>query len=218
MKSTCSQFVRGAMVSAVVGAVTLASASCGEVARTGQSPAYLIIETIEASSGADPTRFGSILNSDVITNVTTQINGEPVPVPTVFNDPGRATFRLALKNPGSTTSPLGPTTLNEITITRYRVVFHRADGRNTQGVDIPYSFDGAFTLTVPAGGTAQGGFDIVRHQAKREPPLSNMAGGGAQRLISTIADITFYGRDQAGNEVSVTGSISVNFGDFGDPA
>ena len=41
--------------------------------------------------------------------------------------------------------------------------------------------------------------------------------GGAQNVISTIAEVTFYGRDQAGNEVSVTGSISVNFSDFGDP-
>ena len=37
------------------------------------------------------------------------------------------------------------------------------------------------------------------------------------RTISTIADITFYGRDQVGNDVSITGSISVNFSDWADP-
>ena len=37
-------------------------------------------------------------------------------------------------------------------------------------------------------------------------------------IISTVADITFYGRDQAGNDVSVAGSISVDFGNFGDPS
>jgi hypothetical protein len=115
------------------------------------------------------------------------------------------------------TSPLGPTTLNEITITRYRVNFVRSDGRNTPGVDVPYGFDGAFTLTVPATGSAQAGFDLVRHQAKAEPPLRNLVGGGSARFISTIAEITFFGRDQAGNEVSVTGSINVNFGDWADP-
>ena len=39
---------------------------------------------------------------------------------------------------------------------------------------------------------------------------------GGQGFISTIAEITFYGRDQNGNEVSVTGRIDVQFGDFGD--
>jgi len=37
-------------------------------------------------------------------------------------------------------------------------------------------------------------------------------------VISTIAHVTFYGKDQNGNEVSVTGSISVNFADWGDPS
>ena len=41
--------------------------------------------------------------------------------------------------------------------------------------------------------------------------------GEIARTISTIAEVTFYGRDQAGNEVSATGMLSVNFGDFGDP-
>jgi hypothetical protein len=47
--------------------------------------------------------------------------------------------------------------------------------------------------------------------------LKDLTGGGAVRTISTIADITFYGRDQVGNDVSITGSISVNFSDWGDP-
>ena len=83
---------------------------------------------------------------------------------------------------------------------------------------MPYGFDGAFTVTIPSGGSAQGGFDIVRHQNKREPPLSNMRGGGGTQLLTVIAEITFYGRDQAGNEVSVSGSMSINFADFGDPS
>ena len=36
-------------------------------------------------------------------------------------------------------------------------------------------------------------------------------------VISTIAEVTFYGRDQAGNDVSATGSMGVDFGNFGDP-
>ena len=67
---------------------------------------------------------------------------------------------------------------------------------------MPYGFDGAFTITVPASGSAQGGFDIVRHQNKREPPLSNMRGGGGAQLLTVIAEVTFYGT-RSGRQRSV---------------
>ena len=35
--------------------------------------------------------------------------------------------------------------------------------------------------------------------------------------ISTIAEITFYGRDLTGHEVSVVGRLTVDFGNFADP-
>lgn len=195
-------------------AAVLASAGCGETARAGRSSAILIIGAIEAASGADPTRFGNVLNSDVETLVQTTVNGQTVRVPTVFNDPATVTLRAEMKNP---LAPTSPGALNDITITRYQVRFRRSDGRNTPGVDVPYGFDGAFTITVPVSGSAQGGFDIVRHQNKREPPLSNMKGGGGAQLLTVIAEVTFYGTDQAGNEVSATGALSINFADFGDP-
>ena len=34
-------------------------------------------------------------------------------------------------------------------------------------------------------------------------------------LLSMIADVTFIGRDQVGNDVVATGSIGITFGDFG---
>ena len=51
-------------------------------------------------------------------------------------------------------------------------------------------------------------FALVRAQAKIEAPLKSLAGGGGAALISTIADVTFYGKDQTGNDVAATGSIS----------
>jgi hypothetical protein len=217
MRSVLSPAFRQTFVASALVAAAVASSSCGDLARTGKSPAFLIIESIEAASGADPNKFGTILFSDVQTMVKRQIDGKEVLVPTIYSDVGRATFRLGLKNPGPATSPTTATTLNEITITRYRVVFRRSDGRATQGVDVPYAFDGAFTLTVAADGSSSAGFDLVRFQHKEEPPLRNMVGGGGMSLMSALADITFYGRDQTGNEVEVTGSISINFGDLADP-
>ncbi len=204
---------------ALVAAVALpgAGAGCGDAARTGRSPAFLIVDSVQAASGAQPGEFGSTLLSDVVTLVDRSVNGQTVQVATFFNDLARATFRLGLRNPGTPANPASPSTLNEITITRYRVSFRRADGRNTPGVDVPHGFDGAFTATVPANGTVQAGFELVRHQAKEEAPLRNLAFSGGSILISTLAEITFYGQDQAGNEVTAFATLSVNFGDFADP-
>lgn len=195
-------------------ATALTTIACGDVARTGRSPAFLQIVRLEGSSGARPDEFGNTLFSDVLTIVR---NADNEPVATIFADLGRVEFRVGLKAPETTTGPTQPSALNVITLSQYRVVFRRSDGRNTQGVDVPYAFDGGLTFTVPATGTASGSFALVRHQAKEEPPLRNMAFNGGAQLISTIAEITFYGKDQAGNDVVATGTMSVNFGDFGDP-
>ncbi len=75
----------------------------------------------------------------------------------------------------------------------------------------------AITATV-GGGETTVSFVLVRVQAKLEAPLAALANHGGAGVISTIANITFYGTDQTGRAVSVTGSISVNFADWADPA
>jgi hypothetical protein len=198
-----------AVASLIVGVV--GSASCGSATvRQGQASSYLIIERLEGANGAqgDSPTFAGVVPSDVVTFVKKSNSF------TIFTDPGRVTMRLALKD---VTNPVGPTDNNAITVNRYRVDFRRTDGRNTPGVDVPYGFDGAMTFTVSGGESVQAVFTLVRVQAKKEPPLRSLAAGGGAITISTIADITFYGQDQTGRAVSVTGSISVNFADWGDP-
>ena len=195
---------------AVLG-MTAAAAGCGDLATQGRSPAQLTIMSLEASSGASPDEFGATLRSDVITNVKKTVNGQQVDVPTIFNDTGTAAFALILKNP---VNPAGVSELNSVTISRYRVVYRRTDGHNTPGVDVPFPFDSAITFTVTADGGSTG-FNLVRHSAKQEAPLASLAFN--PDLINTIADVTFYGQDQAGNDVSATGSIGIDFGNFGDP-
>jgi len=194
----------------LVGALALValSASCGDLTRQGTGSSYLIINSLEAASGAEPNRFGGTLNSDVITIVNN--------VPTIFNDIGRVRLVLGMKDAGGADAPMAPTTNNFITVNRYRVRYIRADGRNTPGVDVPYGFDGAFTGTVGSAEITIG-FELVRHIAKEEAPLRALARNFAV-IISTIAEVTFYGRDQTGREVSVTGQMLINFGDFGDPS
>lgn len=196
-------------------AVVVASAGCGNMATDSRSPVQLTILSLAGASGAAPEEFGASLFSDVVTTVQRTEGGQQVEVPTVFGDLGSVEFGLVLKDPGSNPSnPAAPTALNAVTVTRYRVVYRRADGRNTPGIDVPYAFDSAATVTVTADGGSMG-FQLVRVQAKEEAPLKTLANNHDH--ISTIAEVTFYGRDQAGNDVSATGSIGVDFGNFSDP-
>ncbi len=186
----------------------VAGASCGSLTKQGQSASYLTIQNLEGASGANPATLANTLQSDVLTIVKG--------VPTIFEDPGAVTFRLGLKDPGSSGSPSSPTANNYITVTGYHVAYIRADGRNTPGVDVPYPFDGSITVTV-VGGTTDASFVLVRAQAKREAPLAALAYGGGADQISAIAEVTFYGHDQTGVPVSVVGRISIDFADWGDP-
>ncbi len=197
--------------------LALGAWSCGQLNTNGRSPSYLVIDTLQAASGADPGTFSSTLESDVVTNVSVTVGSQQVVQPTTYEDPGVVKLRAVLKDQGTATAVTTPTEANAVTVTRYHVAFSRSDGRKTEGVDVPYAFDGAATGTIGSdGGTLN--FVLVRAQAKLEAPLRALRGGGGAIVISTIATITFYGKDQNGNEVSVTGSMSVNFADWGDPS
>ena len=137
-------------------------------------------------------------------------------VPTIFEDVATVGLKFIIKDMGNPGGEASPSKVNQIMVNRYRVVYRRADGRNTQGVDVPYTFDGAITLTVDESAKLTS-FALVRIQAKEEEPLKSLAGGGGRVAIATIADVTFYGHDMAGNAVQQTGSISINFADWGDP-
>ena len=179
-------------------ALVAVSSACGEFTREGRAPVVLVVDSLIVGDDEQGT-----LLSDVITKNST------------FNDMAEVEMRLILKDPGPPGVTVGPSLLNAVTITRYRVEYRRSDGRNTQGVDVPYSFDSALTFNVPSDGSATGVFQIVRHAAKEEAPLKALANN--LDIISTIAYVTFYGHDQAGNDVSATATIGVDFGNFADP-
>jgi len=190
--------IRRTVALTVMSGLAVLGLGCSDTVRQGRGASYLIIDSIQASQGNNTTLSGQ-LSSDVITKGI------------VYEDLGTATLSLAMKDVAVT----APTSNNFITVTRYHVSYRRADGRNTPGVDVPYPFDGAATATVSDQASVV--FVLVRVQAKLEPPLANLVGGGGAQAITTLADVTFFGKDQAGNDVQVTGSIGVNFADWGDP-
>ena len=181
----------------------LGSVSCHDLVQASRSSTILVIERIGAALGGtadDP--IPTLLNSDVLRNNS------------VFPDIARVTTRLAFKSPGTSENPASPTSANWVTITGYRVVYRRTDGRDTPGVDVPYPFEGGMTMTTLDIGTAE--FTLVRAQAKIEPPLFALRNGGGALVLSVIAEITFYGHDQAGAAISAFGTIGINFADFAD--
>lgn len=130
--------MRNALLLPVIAATGLISAGCGDLITQDRSPALLVIELLEAAPGTSTT-FATTLQSDVVGATT---GGAP----TTATDMGRVTLRSIMKDALAT-----PSSVNTITITRYRVEFRRSDGRSSPGVDIPRPFESAISFTVPAG-------------------------------------------------------------------
>ncbi len=208
--------LRSVLALAAVAAVSLASTSCGDVVRSGRAPVFLVIDLLQGQQGGStPGPASGTLTSDVITNVRSPAPcTNQSPCPTIFSDSGLVTLRSVLKNIGSPEAPTVASSNNDVTITRYRVRYRRSDGRNVEGVDVPYGFDGAVTGSVAVGDSRILSFELVRHVAKEESPLIQLR--TSPTIIASICDVTFYGQDQVGNEINVTGSILIEFGNFGD--
>ena len=196
----------------LVGAFAAVAVSCGDVVRQGRAPSMLVINQLTGASGGGhaANTFSGTLYSDVQVLLTTPAPCTAAsPCPTLFSDSGQASVSLVMKD-----ATLVPTSNNQVTINRYHIEYLRADGRNTPGVDVPYSFDGAVTGTVAGNASTTFTFEMVRHVAKQESPLVQLI--QSSKIISTIANVTFYGQDAVGNEISVTGSLLIEFGNFGD--
>ena len=168
--------------------------SCSELAQTDRAASFLVIERLTGGTG---TEEDTVFQSDVQAST----GG-------IFEDQGTLTARLALKDPGTSGSPTTPTSANFITISRYRVVYVRTDGGA-----VPLPFEGAMTFTV-TGAAASASFVLVRVSAKLQAPLINLRAGGSSIVIYTVAEVTFFGRDQTGRETIATGRIDVNFADW----
>ena len=198
---------------AVVLAAAVLSSGCGEFVRQSRSPSQLVIVSILTARGTGtvPTTFPGV-SGPLLSDVPNVNAGE-----TVYEDFAQVTLRAILKDPGvPPAAPTAPSGINDVTITRYRVTYRRfggPEGQNTPGVDVPRPIEGAVTVTIPVGGTGPAVIiELVRRVAKLEAPLAALGSGPV--VLTMIAEVTLYGRDQAGNEVSATGNVQINFANF----
>lgn len=136
----------------------------------------------------------------------------------VFNDNAVLTVEVLAKNPSI--QDVGR--FNDVMIERYEVRYFRTDGRNTEGVDVPYRFTGAIGTLIPVNTDGDIAFIVVRHTAKLEPPLKNLVfipgtvSGGGLDILTCIAEITLHGRTTRGEAVTASARLTVTFADFAD--
>ena len=204
---------------ALGGALALSSCTGLDIVGDNQSPFVMTVSDIEGKSGAggDPSCAGSQTGSILYSDVSCLIN-----------DDASVTVSILRKNPNVLDT--GP--LEAIFLQRYEVRFTRSDGRDVEGVDVPFRFTGPLNARLDAPDsssvtTESVPVNIVRHQAKLEPPLKNIIGwfsqstepGGAPQVsgagvLTTVAEITIHGTTLSGEGLVASARLQVTFADF----
>jgi hypothetical protein len=189
---------------ALAAAVVLLSA-CNPVENASQSATLLKVVSLmgfDLKGSEQAYALSDVLTQDPTTGAQSWIA-----------DPAKVTFSAQLLDPKSIN---GASPYNDILITRYIVTFQRADGKNAQGIDVPYSFEGSMSILVPIGTATTATFILVREVAKQEPPLLNLKDANPGDGIYATAKVDFYGHDGANKLVKATGYLSVTFANYGN--
>lgn len=106
---------------------------------------------------------------------------------------------------------------HDVTVERYEVHYIRSDGRNQEGVDVPFSITGNVAQEIQEAGAATLNLEVVRRQAKLEPPLRQLRGGGGALIVTMFAVVTVHARTTTGEITNpVTARLQIDFADFGD--
>lgn len=112
------------------------------------------------------------------------------------------------KNPNSPAAPSSTVQLDS-----YEVKYSRSDGRGVEGVDVPFRITGNLSASVGVGDEVTVPIEVVRRQAKLEPPLENIF----QTTVLTVnAQVTLFGKTISDKRVSATARFQIDFADFGD--
>jgi hypothetical protein len=161
------------------------------------APVNLYVVTVTSDKG------GTVIDSDIRTG-----SGSSATV-----IPDFATVQVAVRNK----NPQGPVpnVASAVMVDSYTVRYFRTDGRGVEGVDVPYRITGNLTvgIDVASNGNTAISIEVVRRQAKNEPPLSTIP----QNIVLTeIAEVTLYGRTVAGERVSASGRVQIDFADYAD--
>jgi len=112
------------------------------------------------------------------------------------------------KNPNAPSAPSSTVQLES-----YEVKYSRSDGRGVEGVDVPFRITGSLASSVGVGDDVTVPIEVVRRQAKLEPPLDNIS----QTTVLTVsAQVTLFGKTISEKRVTAAARFQIDFADFGD--
>ena len=162
-------------------------------------------------------------NSQQILLMTTVNDGHSLQSDVAISNGGVCPDRVLLrvenhfKNPNVTNTGFR----GDLTIERYEVRYFRSDGRNQEGVDVPYRITGNVAQEVQAAGAATLNLEVVRLQAKLEPPLINLRADrgriGGPIVLTIFAEVTLHARTTTGQTTNAVSSrLQIDFADFAD--
>lgn len=168
----------------------------------GCAPDYVTSSTAPVNLLIASVNGGAVLDSDVRLSAGT-----------ICPDTVQVSLAVRAKNQNG----VQITIPQHVLIQQYEVRYFRADGRANEGIDVPYRYSGplAAEVDVATSGAIDVPVQVVRRQAKLEPPLSNITG---YQIVSMIAEITISGQTVAGEAVTATGRMQIDFADYGDSA
>jgi len=179
--------------------------TCTSLENKTKSPSYIVVESIKGTT-ADGLA-ADFLQSDVqkINATTSQ--------PFVTSDTAAATLSAHTLDP----QPIvGTSQYEDVLLTRYVVHYFRADGKNVEGVDVPYSFEGSMNVLLKINIATDVSLVVVREVAKMEEPLINLVSSRDVGVLQVTARIDFYGHDMDNNTVTATGYLPVFFANYND--
>ncbi len=137
----------------------------------------------------------------------------------IYNDNGVASVTTLTYNPMEDSEEHDITYYMNVIVDQIDVEFMRTDGRNVEGVDVPYRFTQPLNMLVPVDETIEIPFVLIRHVAKLEMPLLALRETPSQSFVlQLVAKVTLHGKDLGGHRVApVSGYVSVWCADFADP-
>jgi hypothetical protein len=186
----------------------LAGAAAGLIGLTVTSctPAYVTNSTAPVNLIVAAVNGGIPLQS----NVRYGENADP-PLNFICADFVPVAVAVRNRNPGAP----APNVPAAVLIRSYEVRYFRTDGRAVEGVDVPYRITGQISTAIDVrdSGTSDVQIEVVRNQAKLEPPLSTIF---QTAVLTVTAEITLYGETIAGQAVTGSGRMQIDFADYGD--
>ena len=180
--------------------------SCNSLENQTTSGSALLINSITGND-LDGTAGSTTIFIDVV-----QVNDDNTM--TIYNDNAVAELTAVLLDPYP---PGASTYYQNIMVDQIDISYSRADGLETEGKDVIFSFSQKVTYMIPIDETISVGFVLVQHVAKLESPLVELVGLGQEKVLKLEAKVTIHGKDVGGHRIApAVGSVSVWISNFGD--